>query len=287
MKFNLKNKQLPLKGLLASALLLASLSGISQGGLAVIADASLGRMELSDYTGYALDPANLRADQLIRLKLPVSSDNHGKALPAGSCKIKISFGSKLMLDPGFDLNNAGLGSYFRWTAAENNGQLQVTGELINTLPANVTTVDLSFGLKVKEEGNSAITANFLITNHSSTKVLSDENSANNGSAISYKIGKKLPVDPSIADGNLRLGVFPNPAKDVRAVNISVLQGKLVGKYRISLYDMSGKLVQAKELQLNLVNNFVYDFGTIAAGQYLITVKNASGTESSVLKFEKL
>ena len=287
MKFNLKNQGMPFKGLLFSGLLLASLCGIGQSRSAVIADLKLGKMELSDFAGFPLDANNLQTDQLVKLKIPVASDNHGKALPAGSCKIKIGFGSKLLLDPGFDIINAGMSNYFKWTANENSGQIQVTGELINALPASVNAVDLSFRLKVKEEGNSAITANFLITNHNTITVLSDENGANNVSAISYKIGKKLPVDPSMANGSLRLSVFPNPAKDIKAVNISVLQGKLLGKYKISLYDLTGKLTQAKDVQLNLVNNFTYDFGNIAAGKYLIKVSNANGTESSLLKFEKL
>ncbi|MFZ4770655.1 MAG: T9SS type A sorting domain-containing protein, partial [Ferruginibacter sp.] len=86
---------------------------------------------------------------------------------------------------------------------------------------------------------------------------------------------------------LKLNVFPNPAKDVTAVTISVLQGKFVGKYKISLFDLAGKLIQAKDMQLNLVNTFTYNFGTIAAGKYLIKVANADGTETSLLKFQKL
>ena len=54
-----------------------------------------------------------------------------------------------------------------------------------------------------------------------------------------------------------------------------------------MYEFGGKLVQSKELELNLVTNFAYDFGIVAAGKYLIKVLNASGSESAVLKFEKL
>jgi len=287
MKFNLKSNGLGFKALVVSGLMLASISGIAQIRSAVIADPKLGGLELSDFAGSRLNENNLQADQLLKLKVPVTVANHGKALPAGSAKIKIGLGSKLVLDPGFDLNSAGASSYFKWTSVENGGQVQVTGELISELPASMTAVDLSFRLKVKEEGNSAITANFLITNHNTSAVLSDENGANNASAIAYKIGKKLPIDPSIADGNLKLGVFPNPAKDVKAINISVLQGKLMGRYRISMYDLAGKLIKAKELQLNFVSTFTYDFGNLSAGKYIIKVDNANGTESSVLKFEKL
>ena len=285
MKFTLKSKGF--KGLIAAGFMVASLNSTAQNRQAVIADPQLDALVITDFSGSRLDPSNLQADQLIKLNVPVAFDNGGKALPAGSAKIKIGLGSKLILDPGFDVTNAGAGSYFKWTASENSGQLQVTGELISELPANVTTVTLSFRLKVKEEGNSAITANFLITNHNTLAVLSDKNGANNASAISYTIGKRVPVDPSTLNGNLKLAVFPNPAKDVKAVNISVLQGKLMGKYRIMMYDFAGKLVQSKELQLDLVSNFAYDFGTVAAGKYLIQVLNANGTESAVLKFEKL
>ena len=285
MKFTLKSKGF--KCLIAAGFMVASLNSTAQNRQAVIADPQLDALVITDFSGSRLDPSNLQADQLIKLNVPVTFDNGGKALPAGSAKIKIGLGSKLILDPGFDVTNAGAGSYFKWTASENSGQLQVTGELISELPANVTTVTLSFRLKVKEEGNSAITANFLITNHNTLAVLSDKNGANNASAISYTIGKRVPVDPSTLNGNLKLAVFPNPAKDVKAVNISVLQGKLMGKYRIMMYDFAGKLVQSKELQLDLVSNFAYDFGTVAAGKYLIQVLNANGTESAVLKFEKL
>ncbi len=285
MKFNLKSNRF--KCLLAAGFMVASLNGIAQNRQAVIADPKLDALELTDFSGSRLDPANLHADRLIKLKIPVTIDNGGMALPAGSAKIKIGLGSKLILDPGFDVADAGAGSYFKWTSEENGGQLQVTGELVNTLPANMTTINLSLRLKVKEEGNSAITANFLITNHNTTAVLSDKNGANNASAMFYKIGKNVPVDPSTLNGNLKLSVFPNPAKNVNTVNISVLQGTLVGTYRISMYDLAGKLIQAKDVQLNLATNFPYSFGTLAAGKYLIKVTNAKGTESSVLKFEKL
>lgn len=286
MKFNLKTKSIGLRYLLASGLMLTAFAGTAQDRSAVIADPKLQAMVITDFNGNTLDPANLQANQLVKLKLPVACDNHGKILPAGSCKIKIGLGSKLMLDPGFDLNNAGMGNYFSWTVAEDGGQFQVTGELVNPLPVSVTAVDLSFRLKVKEEGNSAITANFLITNHNSTAVLSDENGANNATAISYKVANTLPVDPSAPAGKLQLNMYPNPVKEVNAVKITVVQGKLLGKYKVSLYDLAGKLIQAKEMQLDYVTSFMYSFGALAAGKYVIKVLNSSNAESALLKFEK-
>lgn len=285
MKLNFRNKGLSFKSLFASGLLVASLS--SMGQTAVIADPKLGQLEITNFSGDVLNAKNLQSDQLIKLNIPVANVSHGKALPAGTSKIKIGLGSKLVLDPGFDLTNAGLNSYFKWTSVETSGQLEITGELVNAIPANVNAGTLSFRLKVKEEGSSAITANFLITNHNSPVVLSDENGANNSSAISYEIAKAIPVDPSIPTGNLKLNVFPNPAKDVRMVNISVLQGKFEGKYKVSLYEIAGKFIQSREMELNFVTNFSYNFGSIPAGQYLIKVAKTDGTQSSLLKFQKL
>lgn len=287
MKFNVKTKSICFRYLLVSGLMFSAYAGNAQESRAVIADPKLEAMSFTDFSGNPVDPNNLQADQLVKLKLPVACNNHGKMIPAGSCKIKIGLGSKLVLDPGFDLNNAGMGNYFAWTITENGGQYQVTGELVNPLPVNVTSVDLSFRLKVKEEGNSAVTANFLITNHNSTAVLSDENGANNATAISYKVANTLPVDPSVPDGKLQLSMFPNPVKNVNAVKISVVRGKLLGKYRISMYDLAGKLVQSKEMQLDFATSFMYNFGTLAAGKYIIKVLNAGGAESAILKFEKL
>ena len=39
-----------------------------------------------------------------------------------------------MIDPGFNLSNAGMSNYFRWSSVESDGQIQITGDLINTLP---------------------------------------------------------------------------------------------------------------------------------------------------------
>lgn len=287
MKFNSNVKSLGTKCMIVGAFTLGSLAGFAQSRVAVTADPKLASIQFANLSGQNLDASNLQADQIVKMKLPVAIDNHGKMLPAGSCKIKISLGSKLMVAPGFDLNSVGLSSYFRWTATEFGGQSQIVGELVNALPVNVTAVDLSFSLKVKEVGNSAITANFLITNHNTTTILSDENGANNATAIAYKVASIVPVDPTIATGTLKLAVFPNPAKNVSAVNISVKEGTLVGKYKINMFDMSGKLVQVRTLQLDLATNFVYNFGTIAAGKYILKVVNESGSESAVLKFEKL
>ena len=288
MKYNSKTKGSHLKGLFMSGLLVASLGCFAQAQKsAVLADAKLGKIAITDMTGDVLDAESIQQEQLLKLTIPVGNTNHGKALPAGSCKIKIGFGSKLGLDPNFDLNSTTANSYFKWSSTQTGGQFQLTGELIKALPADVNTLDLAVRVKAITEGKSTITANFLITNHNTAAVLSDEDGANNASFLSYSVAKKFSVISPIPAGNLKLRIYPNPAKDVSAVNIKLVQGSMNGRYNISMFDIAGKLVQTKELQMNFISNFTYAFGKIAAGKYLIKVASADAKESTILKFEKL
>ena len=287
MKYNSKTKRAHLKGLFIAGLLVASLGTFAQAQrTAVFADAQLGKIAITDMTGDVLDAENIQQEQLLKLTIPVSKSSHGKALPAGSCKIKIGFGSKLGLDPNFDLNTITANGFFKWSAVESGGQFQITGELVKALPADINTLDVAVRVKAITEGKSTITANFLVTNHNTAIVFSDEDGSNNASFLSYRVANKFNVISAIPEGNLKLSIYPNPAKDVSAVNIKLVQGKMNGKYNITMYDVTGKLIQTKELQMNFVSNFSYGFGKIAAGKYLIKVASKDAKESTILKFEK-
>lgn len=194
MKSNSKIKQLLTRSLLASSVLFCSLHGMAQQGRAVIADPKIGAISFTDMAGFQLDEAYIQPNELVKLKIPLLNNNHGQALPAGSCKIKIGFGSKLVLDPSFDLNATALSSYFQWSSSMNSGQLQITGELIEALPANITDVDVALKVKGAVIGKSTITANFLITNHNTFTVLSDEDGTNNASFLQYTVtNRQAPV----------------------------------------------------------------------------------------------
>jgi hypothetical protein len=279
-----KIKSKGLTGVLLAGMLAASLSSVAQRP-SVTADPELGTIVMTNQTGFVVDANAIQADQIINLRIPVLNDGHGMALPAGSCKIKIGLGSKLVLDPQYNINNTALSNYFKWTVAENSGQSQITGELIAPLPANVTAVNVALKVKASLEGASTITANFLITNHGNGAILSDEDGANNNASLAYKVVGK--VSQLGNDGKLVLSVYPNPAKDVRAVTIKVDNGELNGKYNITLTDMAGKLVQTSQVELNVVSSFQYNLGSIAAGKYIIKVAKEDATQTALLKFERL
>jgi len=275
-------KNRAVKGMFFTGLLAVSLSSMAQLP-SVAADPELGKIVMTDQMGFPVDANDIKADQIINLRIPVLNDGH--ALPAGSCKIKIGLGSKLVLDPQYNINNTALSNYFKWTATENSGQLQVTGDLIAPLPASITDVNVAFKVKASLEGNSTITANFLITNHNNNAILSDQDGSNNNASLAYRVTGK--VSQVANNEKLQLSLYPNPVKDVKVVTIKVDQGELKGKYNISLFDMSGKLMQTNQFELNAVPSFQYKFGHIAAGKYLIKVASDDASQTVLLKLEKM
>lgn len=85
---------------------------------------------------------------------------------------------------------------------------------------------------------------------------------------------------------LVLGAYPNPIRSGRSLTITSKEGNFEGKYSVSLIDVTGRLLEVKEMQLNNVSNFRFDIGSIAAGQYLIKVANTDQTESSIIRFQR-
>lgn len=80
-----------------------------------------------------------------------------------------------------------------------------------------------------------------------------------------------------ADGISSLHVFPNPTKGALTLNIAVLAGQTAG---IQISDLSGKILQVKEVQLRAGENEVpLDLSQAAKGVYLINIKTETGERS--------
>ena len=187
MKATLNFKQLVAAGLFCTSMLVGSLQGVAQYKQAVIADPRLGGITFTDMQGYQLDEAYVQPGEIIRMRIPVLNSAHGQQIPAGSCKIKIGLGTKLQLDPAYNLNNTELANYFNWSAAVNSGQVQITGDLVRPLPASMNHVDVAFRVTGARLGKSTVTANFLVTNHATEAIVSDEDGANNASFLRYTV----------------------------------------------------------------------------------------------------
>lgn len=367
-----------MKGLFFSFMLAASLNSFGQQRGAVIMDPQVAPMQVADNAGQMLDASYINPAQTIRLTIPVTVNNNGSALPAGSCKIKIGLGSKLTIDPAYDVTSTALGSYFRWTSFNNGGQEELVGELISALPSTINGAMISLPVIGSVLGSSTITANFLITNHNTTTVLSDTNGSNNSAFIRYTVTTQaapipvvtindldrlancsikllfsstsevnvtryeveaskdgvayskvaevsatgqtsytanFPVTTDIqsqsifvrikmvqrdgsftysvlknVNGNCsewELNVYPNPAMDTRFVTVNAIKGFFKGDYKVTLFDATGRQIRYKEISLNDVKNFRFDFGFIAPGSYFIKVANVNGSQLQILKLEKL
>jgi hypothetical protein len=285
MKTISKSNALRAKCLFFAGLVALSFQGVSQKA-AVLVDPKLESMDFVDGSGKKLDAQFIQPGQTISLTLPVSSLNHGNILPAGSCKIKINLGSKMELEPGFDLNDVNLDRYFHWTTSTTSGT-EINGELVAPLPASFKAINLSFKVRGTVEGTSTITANFLITNHKTTVIMSDEDGSNNGVALRYTVTKKVQ-QPALSINDLELNVFPNPvASNAKSVVVKAGKGVFNGEYQVSLIDMKGGVLTAKELSLNYVSNFTFQTGNISTGMYILKVMKADGSESGALKVSKL
>ncbi len=199
MKLNLKSVHSGLKGLLCGGLLVASLNSMAQ-QTAVTLDPKLGSLKVTDLAGNAINENFIQPGQLVKLVLPIASVNQNQAIPKGSCKVKIGLGSKLTVDPAFDLTTMNSSNYFAWSVTTNGGQSQLTGELKNALPAGFQQVEVDFKVLGNRLGHSTITANFLITNHNTSTILSDNDGSNNSSFLGYEVtSAKAPTPVTTID----------------------------------------------------------------------------------------
>lgn len=178
-----------MKKFLPILLCFISATGFAQ----VIADPALTQVRTADILNQLIDPHALVLGEGVTLKVPVKNRAMLSGLPSGTCKIKLGLGSKMVLDPSFDLNSGTTSNYFHWTSELYAGQTQVTGDLIAPLPADFLDT-ATFHVRGSLLGNSTITTNFLVTNHNTDTILSDEDPTNNTSFLAYSVvGGTTPV----------------------------------------------------------------------------------------------
>ncbi len=158
-----------------------------------IADPATGQLDITDQSGESINANFLFPGDITVLKVPVYNLSQLVALPSGSCKMVINLGQYMILDPAFNLATAPLSSYFSWSSAVVGGKFIITGNLIASLPGDFYGT-ASFNLKANTLGSSIILSDFLVTNHSSSVTLIDEDINNNTASLSYIITTQiLPV----------------------------------------------------------------------------------------------
>lgn len=161
----------------------------------VIADPATGQMDITSQSGISLNANQILPGEIFLLKVPIYNLNQLVALPSGTCKFVITLGNKMSLDTSFTVGIAQLSNYFLWTTAIVGDKVQLTGNLTNTLPADFDAV-LEFKIKAAAStGTSLIESEFLVTNHSASTLLSDEDVNNNTASLTYSVTTHtLPVN---------------------------------------------------------------------------------------------
>ncbi|MCY7290929.1 MAG: discoidin domain-containing protein [Ferruginibacter sp.] len=202
-QFQLKNQS---KKTLLTMLSLAFFLFSNAQTTVVFADPAVGSFDLTNMADVSVPDANsLYTSTVYKLKLTLVNLDQLRAIPAGTCAIRIGLGSRVMLDPNFNLSTAPYNNYFAWTSTTSGSQVQITGTIITPLPPDFLA-DLSFNVISKlptTTGTSSFSANFLITNDNPLYLFSDLNPNNNTALLSYTFTFFGPLPVNITNFNAR------------------------------------------------------------------------------------
>lgn len=161
---------------------------------AVTADPGIISFDITDPGDVSVNANSLSQNSIYKIKLGVLNGSQANAIPDGSAYIRIGLGTKLIIDPAFNLATAAYNEYFTWSTQVNSGQVEIFGILHTPLPADFIG-ELSFDVKANLIGTSSSSGNFLVSNNNPLYTLSDNNPGNNFTSLSYTV--VLATGPSV------------------------------------------------------------------------------------------
>ncbi|MES2772531.1 MAG: T9SS type A sorting domain-containing protein [Bacteroidota bacterium] len=367
-----------MKKIIVSVLLGFSLHGIAQ--TPVSADPAIFNFAVLNTTNDPIVASTISNGQVVKIKVPLENTSQTTAIPEGTCVVSIGLGTKMIVNPGFDLSTAPLSAIFNWSTSIVGGQIVIYGTIKTgvTLPADFSDYAI-FELQASGMGSSSLQGNFFISNGNPLYTLSDEHPENNATSTQYTVTAILPVtflsvNASAANCNMnivwkteneigldhyevefskdgllfeklasvkasqagnyeqniaitdamrapyaflriksvdkdgtskysqqvhvkdgcqlksgtRLQLYPNPVTTINFVNVSVKSGlALHGKYKVTITDALGKVVEVKEVELNNQTQFKLTLPTLQSGKYFVTVRDAAATVVDLLSFDKI
>ncbi len=160
-----------------------------------IADPAVGQMNITNQADVSQSANSLLFTQNYKLKLPVYNLNQLNIVPNGTIKLTIDLGTKLILDPTFNLATAPLSNYFAWSSAVVGGKQIITGTQIADIPADFDNI-ATFTVKGSLSCTSTISSTLSIVNN--LAVLVDEDLQNNAATLQYN----FPVTISTTQVNV-------------------------------------------------------------------------------------
>jgi hypothetical protein len=105
----------------------------------------------------------------------------------------------------------------------------------------------------------------------------------------FKYSDIVPVNSSCdVKSSFVIYGYPNPVSTETAITIAARGGLFNGNYNISIVDMSGRVLVIRNMDLNNVQSFRFDFGTMLTnGKYMIMVQKLGGEQKGIIQIEKL
>ena len=241
-----------MKNIILLSSFLFSLKSFSQ----INANPGVAGMKVTELANIQVDENNLPLGTIYRLKIPISNGSASGIIPSGSCKIKIGLGSKIALSVPFNLSTAEASQYFDWSENSASGQIQIIGDLKNPLPENFRDT-LSFDVVGISPGLSTVTTNFLVTNHNTTVILSDEDGSNNYTFLGYNIVPAAPIPAPVPVTFTNLSAVKNKC------DITVLFGAEneinVKKFQIEISKNGFQFIKVGELDAKSSINYSCSF----------------------------
>jgi hypothetical protein len=159
-------------------------------------DPAVSNLKFTDGANAAVDMNMLTIGTAVKISFDLTNNDALNWVPAGSCKLKITLGSKFRLVNDLTTGlNLPLMDFFHWdlSSAPQATQFIITGDLYGNLPPHYSG-NVSFTLMPYKEGSSTVSCQILISNHNNpVMVLSDIAPYNNFVSKSYSNVKPLGI----------------------------------------------------------------------------------------------
>ena len=155
----------------------------------VFADPALVDVNITNLSDVLVNANLLPLNSVNRVHVPVLNLDQDPLhiVPAGTTKIRLDLGNKMILDPSFVLATAPLSTYFTWTKVVEGGNDVIYGDQIADLPPSFIG-DAYFQTIANTPGTSKDTATFQVTNHNNpTLFLIDAVVGNNAAKLQYTV----------------------------------------------------------------------------------------------------
>ncbi len=169
---------------------------------ATIADPAVGQMNFTTIANATQSANTLLFAPAYKLNIPFYNLNQLNIVPNGTIRLTVNLGSKLILDPAFNLATAPLSNYFAWTSTVVAGNVIITGTQIADIPEDFTGA-LVFNVKGSLSCTSNISTNITIVN--TLAILQDEDLQNNAATLQYT----LPVTVATTQVNVTCNGLAN------------------------------------------------------------------------------